>query len=123
MEFNEGTSRKIFVDTGDKNDVSENLHKWCDVYAKINLDPKDTSLPKILAIGPSFGVQIWNPIITLFLCLKHYFAAKKCEGFVPPLRYFLKNYSYTFIRRTYFGQYKVDIDESDDDILVKYSLV
>lgn len=49
--------------------------EWCDVYGKVNLTlpviPKDMA-HKCLPIGPSFAVQVWNPIDSWRLALSNY---------------------------------------------------
>jgi hypothetical protein len=72
----EGTpSRKIYIHATDESAALEGALEWCDVYGKVNLDP-DTIPPeqahKVMAIGPSFGIRVWNPAATLWYALKHY---------------------------------------------------
>ena len=57
--------RKIFIDTQDSSAYYDDALSWCDVYAKINVDPamiSDGARSKILAIGPSFGIRLWGPV-------------------------------------------------------------
>ncbi|KQB41585.1 glycosyltransferase [Flavobacterium aquidurense] len=62
-------SRKIIIDSIDSAQIDLMGLEWCDVYGKVNYNTD--SLPakdyqKIVAIGPSFGVKIWNLFETLY---------------------------------------------------------
>jgi hypothetical protein len=55
--------RRIFIDTQDSSAYYRDALSWCDVYAKINVDPTedaDEARRKVLAIGPSFGIRQWG---------------------------------------------------------------
>lgn len=61
---------KLYISAGDGPGLNLDALAWCDVYAKVNLDPeqipetarRDGSAAKLLAIGPSFPVRVWNPV-------------------------------------------------------------
>lgn len=66
---------KVFIDASDPPSLVQEGIRWCDVYAKINVDYKEipeTAKHKILPIGPSFGIKVWNLPQTLFLALMRY---------------------------------------------------
>lgn len=67
--------QKIVVDFCDPTDIHHIAYTWCDRYAKINFNIKETAkeyLDKIIPIPPGFGIRIWNPLETLFHCAKNY---------------------------------------------------
>lgn len=54
---------RVFVDAQDASGIHRGALGWCDVYAKVNLDPgalPDGARRKVVAIGPGFGVRIWG---------------------------------------------------------------
>lgn len=56
-------TQKIIIDFGDDSPIRENAYEWCDVYAKINIDPlklSDEHHAKICSITPGFGIKIWS---------------------------------------------------------------
>ncbi|OMQ09888.1 hypothetical protein [[Flexibacter] sp. ATCC 35103] len=62
-------SKKIIIDSKDSGQIDLISLEWCDVYGKVNYNTN--SLPvadhdKIVAIGPSFGIKIWNLFETLY---------------------------------------------------------
>jgi hypothetical protein len=49
--------------------------EWCDVYGKVNLAPSvipKQDLRKCVAIGPSFGVQLWRGLNSWRVALQNY---------------------------------------------------
>lgn len=95
---NKGEKNKVIIDFGDDYPIRENAYKWCDVYAKINYDPKRT-LPyfkeKIHSIPPSFGIKIWNVSKAIYYCVSNLIKLK----FNPQIS--LKNFF-----RSYLSQIK-----------------
>ena len=77
--FEGNPERKVFIHEGDSTRFHKEGLEWCDVYAKVNVDPD--SIPgeyasKIMAIGPSFGVRVfwgapalWHAVKTYGLCV------------------------------------------------------
>ncbi len=81
--------RKIFIDAQDSCVPFGDALAWCDVYAKINVDPDGRGVEaigrgvegddgggapgKILPIGPSFGIRIWGPAAWATLAAANYF--------------------------------------------------
>lgn len=101
----EDREKHLFIDTWDSDDIHPGYYRWSDVYAKINVRPEDVLCEKLRVIGPSFGIQLWNPIKTLILAAINYRKARKAKGFLPSLKDYLLNYAYTFVRRVYFQRY------------------
>lgn len=95
----------VFIDTHDSDIVREDLYQWADVYAKINVNPKEECMEKLLVIGPSFGIQLWNPFKTLLMGVLNYYRCRikaKCRY---SFRTFILDYAYTFVRRNQIGYY------------------
>jgi len=66
---------KVFIDASDPPSLVQEGVEWGDVYAKINVDYNeipDTAKHKVLPIGPSFGIKIWNLPQSLLLALVRY---------------------------------------------------
>jgi hypothetical protein len=62
VEYN-NIQKKIIIDSNDGSFYDEKALEWCDVYGKVNYNFKDILCEKnskIIAIGPSFGIKIWN---------------------------------------------------------------
>ena len=56
--------RRLYVSAGDGPGIHAAGLQWCDVYAKVNLDPSQVpaaGAAKVLALGPSFPVRVWAP--------------------------------------------------------------
>lgn len=117
--LNNGDIRKIFIDSHDLNTINDNLYEWSDVYAKINLSPKDMNRERVLAIGPSFSFRLWSPMKTFFMALKNYTKTLKhrSKGPLNPFATYLKNYLYTIYRRLPYSSYTAnEMPENDDYI-------
>ncbi|WP_428231289.1 hypothetical protein [Flavobacterium sp.] len=66
---NENDSQKIIIDSKDSNQINLTELEWCDVYGKVNYNADRLPVKyheKIVAIGPSFGIKIWNLFETLY---------------------------------------------------------
>jgi hypothetical protein len=64
--------KKIVIDFCDPPDINPTAYKWCDYYAKINLNYTETEeefRKKLILIPPGFGINIWNQRQTLYHCL------------------------------------------------------
>ncbi len=103
IETIDSRAKKLFIDFNDNNRVHEGFYEWCDTYAKINVKPCDIDRKKILPIGPSFGVTLWNPIKTIIIALKHWI--KWNDVYTEPLLSYLKDYSFMFFRRLDYSRY------------------
>lgn len=83
---------KLIIDSRDTNEYNEEELNWCDVYGKVNYNL--ANIPekykgKIIPIGPSFGIKIWNLPITIIKSIKNYFKFKK---HISNKREFFANY-------------------------------
>mgnify|MGYP003116358721 CR=1 FL=1 len=83
---------KIVIDAYDNPRISLDLLDWCDVYAKVNFN--SNYLPKlqnekVIPIGPSFGLRIWNLPETVWFTLSNYM---KSKGAIHFKRNFIANY-------------------------------
>lgn len=95
---NKHLSKKIIIDSLDTNNIDLELLEWCDVYGKVNYN--ENTLPtldhdKIVAIGPSFGIKIWNLDKTLFLVFFNFIRFRKS---ITHTREFIANYWRQFKR-------------------------
>lgn len=72
-------SKKIIVDSRDSNEIDSVWLQWCDVYGKINYNEAQQieDQYKIKAIGPSFGVKIWNSLTTFFYLVFNFLRFRK----------------------------------------------
>lgn len=94
----EAEIHKVIVDFGDDSPIRKKAYQWCDVYAKININPAiihDTDKTKLLSIPPGFGIKIW----TVFETLYHSFSNLVKLQFSPQIS--LKNHF-----RSYLSQLK-----------------
>lgn len=114
--------KRLFIDTGDSDGIHPEFYRWSDIYAKINVRPEDIHLKKLRVIGPSFGIQLWNPIKTLFLAIVNYWRARKGEGELPPIKDYLLNYAYTFVRRVPLQRYERPCHEDRDYVFALNTL-
>lgn len=94
----DGITSKVIIDFGDDYPIRENAYQWCDIYAKINYDPKRTAShfkEKIHSIPPSFGIKIWNSFEALSFSISNLIKLK-FQLQLPLLSYF----------RSYLSQFK-----------------
>lgn len=110
----DGVKYNLFIDSHDSNSIVEGVYQWADVYAKVNVKRDDANREKLIAIGPSFGIRLWNPIKTMAIGIKNYRLCKNSVGFNIPMKSYLLNYAYTFIRREVFDAYYGCSNECDD---------
>lgn len=93
----EGTDQitKIIIDSRDTNEIDARQLEWCDVYGKVNYNvKKNQGSSKIIPIGPSFGIKIWNIWQTCFY---------GCNNF---LRFYKYIYNKKDFIANYWRQYK-----------------
>lgn len=114
--------KHLFIDTWDSADVHPDYYRWSDIYAKINVRPEDLRLDKLRLIGPSFGIQLWNPIKTLLLAAINYWKARKQKGYLPSLKDYLLNYAYTFVRRVPLQRYAHPCQEDGEYVFALNTL-
>ncbi|GEM54851.1 hypothetical protein B0A58_04730 [Flavobacterium branchiophilum NBRC 15030 = ATCC 35035] len=109
-----GKETKFIIDSRDQNDILDQELQWCDVYGKVNYNvealPK-VNTHKILPIGPSFGIKIWNIPQTIF------YAVMNFVKFYPKItkkRKFLANYKAQTTR------FKLEDYTNDFEVKPKY---
>jgi len=89
---NDQYSKKIVIDSTDKTDIDKELLEWCNVYGKINYNQNNfpaVGVEKIIPIGPSFGIKIWNLFSTFYYMLFNFFKFRKA---IVNKREFIANY-------------------------------
>lgn len=91
-------TQKVVIDFTDSSIINEAALLWTDVYGKINYDPIVNDSDKIITIGPSFGVQIYNLFDTLIYAILNLSRAFKR---IPNKRKFLSDYKAQYMRPKY----------------------
>ncbi|WP_347052888.1 hypothetical protein [Flavobacterium olei] len=89
---NENGSTKLIIDSLDSNLINSEWLNWSDVYGKVNYNADNIPLndsQKIIPVGPSFGIKIWNLITTCFFASFNIIKFKKS---ITNQREFLANY-------------------------------
>ncbi|MEO8394013.1 MAG: hypothetical protein ABI700_13570, partial [Chloroflexota bacterium] len=82
---------KVIIDAFDKPSYANNIG-WCDVYAKVNVDPEnipEEHAAKILPIGPSFSTKVWTTAQALVYAGANFF---RTRGRINQRRRFLAAY-------------------------------
>lgn len=99
--------RNVFFDCWDGDGINEDMYRWADAYGKVNLRPEDAAREKIVALGPDFGISLWNPVTTMWMALKNYRAIKSTGGGASKLSFkaFVRDYAYMFVRRKRYSYY------------------
>ena len=120
IEFEDGSMKNIFIDTNDGNNIHERFYSWSDLYAKINLADNDEAKEKVLGIGPSFSVRLWNPVKTIWMGLRYYSIARG-KSYCISFKDYLLNYWYTYWRRLDYSWYEKHDYEEDDDYVFALS--
>ncbi|WDF59079.1 hypothetical protein PQ462_20480 [Flavobacterium sp. KACC 22758] len=72
--------KKIIIDSGDASTIDLKALDWCDIYGKVNYNSNNIETGnqgKIISIGPSFGVKIWNLFQTFYHLTLNYFRFRK----------------------------------------------
>jgi glycosyltransferase involved in cell wall biosynthesis len=88
---------KLIFDFGDGFKINEQAMAWCDVYGKININDSlidAKNYPKLVSIGPGFGLRIFSKTATYFWAGINYLQAFKR---IPDTKRFFSDY---------FAQYK-----------------
>lgn len=84
---------KIVIDSRDSTQFDLKALNWCDKYGKVNYNEKTMfsfeNRNKIIAIGPSFGIKIWDFFNTLRFGFSNYF---KFKSKILNKREFIANY-------------------------------
>lgn len=95
------STKKVVIDFTDSSKIVSEALQWCDVYGKINLDKSKEHTSKIIAIGPSFGIQIYSFIETLWVAFTNFLRAYKR---IPNKKKFLSDYKAQY-KRPKFSDY------------------
>lgn len=105
--------KNVFFDCRDGDDINEQMYEWAAAYGKVNLRPEDAHRDKVVALGPNFGISLWNPVTTIIMGLKNYRAIKQACGseFKQSLMSFIRDYVYMIVRRKRYGYYYRMTDE------------
>ncbi|OQP64384.1 hypothetical protein A3860_20660 [Niastella vici] len=71
--WDNGNVSKICIAANDKCDVNDTVYEWVDVYAKVNVDEATLQkYPKVLPVGPNFGINYFSLPAYLKLSWKLY---------------------------------------------------
>ena len=98
MAFLLDNQYKIIIDFGDIAHIDKVRYEWCDIYAKVNPTADQVkSCAKLLAIGPGFGISLYTMSSLFIKGLWHFY--KGFRFMQIPLRIFLRDYLYTYVRR------------------------
>lgn len=116
-------TKRVYIDYGDWSEVNEAYYGWADVYAKANVLPKDASRSKMLVIGPSFGVRLWNPVKCMLMGVKNYRKIKESYGssYKRTLKQYMMDYGYMFMRRKRYEYYHRFSDEEQSDYCFSFN--
>lgn len=88
---NNKETKNIIIDFTDSKHIDKVALKWSHVYGKINLKNEDIDLSKkIVAIGPSFGIKLYNLFETGYFGLFN----------------FIKSYNYLKSKKQFLSSYK-----------------
>lgn len=89
---------KLFIDADDKLKIDSSAYQWCDVYGKINVTSKElVDFPKMVSIGPSFGVTIDSRFCIILACIRNFISLRYYSDLT--FKAYLKDYIYSFVRR------------------------
>lgn len=119
----DGVEKCVFFDCWDGNNINEKMYQWADAYGKVNLRHDDAHRDKIVPMGPNFGIGLWNPVTSILKGVKHHRIIKRHSGgnFKQPLKSFIRNYAYMFIRRKRYGYYHRFTDEEQPGYIFSMS--
>lgn len=84
--------KKLYISASDGPGFSQDGLDWCDLYAKINIDPDnlpDQHREKIMPIGPSYGVMVWSWFAALWHSVRNY---QRCKSGIQDRRNHFANY-------------------------------
>lgn len=81
--------KKIIIDFGNLDSISQKALDWCDVYGKVNLNPTDLEKTKIIGIGPLTAINIFNSVNTIWYAFTNLL---KSLDRVPNIKLFLSYY-------------------------------
>jgi glycosyltransferase involved in cell wall biosynthesis len=118
---NGGSKVKIVIDAFDTPRINSFLLDWCDIYAKLNFNTNYIPLRKkrkIIPIGPSFGIKIWNLPETIWFGLCNYIKSRDVIYFK---RNFFANYWRQY-KRIPLNKYQKKLKVEDNYIFFISSL-
>ena len=99
---------RVFIDFEDVACIFQDRYDWCDVYAKVNPTKEQVdTLPKLMAIGPQFGVTLQGKPRLVLLSLLRYWQGRKYNS--VPYKLYLRDYLYTAIRRRPIEEYEKSV--------------
>lgn len=110
--------KQVVIDYRDKNNLNINALDWCDVYGKVNFNSQTEEFKllsndhktKVYAIGPNFGIKIWNVFETYYHLFINYM---KGIGRHPVnFRTFFAGYNWQ-IKRMSYEQYRISTPEKN----------
>lgn len=113
--------KKIVIDAFDTPRIIPMLLNWCDTYAKLNFNANYIPFEnkdKIIPIGPSFGIKIWNLTETIWFGFSNYLKSKDVVYFK---KNFIANYWRQY-RRTRLKNYFKNFNVEDNYIFFISSL-
>lgn len=112
-KFNATEQYKIFIDFEDVAKVFQDRYDWADVYGKVNpTDEQVANYPRLMAIGPQFGITLYSLPQVMALCLTNYFKGYKYNSL--SIKHYLKDYLYTIVRRRRITDYVTSCDVRDN---------
>ena len=101
----EDMSRKVFIDTDDRNVIREDCYAWADLYAKINVEKGDLErYDKLFEIGPGFGIKELNVFGILHLFFMNLIRSRGKTS--VPIMTYLRDYLYPIFRREIYSLYE-----------------
>jgi len=101
--------KKVIIDFTDSKLIDESALDWSDVYGKINLDDNVRVHPKIMAIGPSFGIRIYSLYETIWLASSNFL---RSYNNIPNKRKFFSDYKAQY-KRPQLAHYSYKPSESN----------
>ena len=84
--------RKIIIDAFDSTRINKEMLEWSDVYGKVNYKKDqipDEEISKVVPLGPSFGIKIWNLPQLLYHAVFNY---RNARDRIAMQENFFKNY-------------------------------
>lgn len=105
VQYDDARTKRVFIEFNDLAIIYTDRYTWCDAYGMVN--PKREQMqqyPKICAVGPECGLTLHPMIFTVFNSLWMFFKGKSFSKI--PLKYYLRDFLYTNIRRSSLAVYE-----------------
>ncbi|TCK54741.1 hypothetical protein C8C83_2651 [Flavobacterium sp. 90] len=112
IEEDNGGVQNLIIDSKDSSQIDKKALEWCSVYGKANynIENLETSdKAKIIAIGPSFGIQIWNLLETVYHLILNFI---RFRDSISHKREFMANYWRQY-KRFALKKYKNDLSSGN----------